>query len=157
MLEAAHKIARTARLMVLVTTTADVPRVPYTASPGALFGNDRAHAVEYAAGERARLDATGAVGWVWVGHDQFFYHTVWQWFHCFGPAGWESPQYTASTASQRAVEDMRAAKHAAERAEGEVRKLAARGAAKANGGKRKAKECRNMDAIVAAVAAQTGE
>jgi hypothetical protein len=44
-------------------------------------------------------DSDGAELWVWIGHDQFFYHSGWQWFQCLGPDDWKSKRLRAAEAS----------------------------------------------------------
>lgn len=120
-----HQCARKARLLVVVTPTAAPPvmsrdRLPDDAHRFRVFGDgstagDVRAAREYAAEERRGLDARAEVGWVWIGHDQYFYHSDWQFYHCFGPDGWNSDQRIRSDASFAKVEEMDAARKKAER------------------------------------------
>lgn len=148
----AHQLARVSRFLVVVTATAEPPKLSREALPDPparfqLFGDGKAGAdwaavLKLAAEERAGLDARSEPGWVWIGHDQYFYHSQWQFFHCHGPAGWESDTQRASRLSSEELHRRIVARHAAEKA-GNAKEAQKR---KATGEK---KVDRPVDAIVA--------
>jgi len=128
MIKAEHSAARVSRFLIVITTTAEPPRinrdsvggsadvilgdgvtaVPWCQMEAALF------AARHRADSREIADSFGEPLWVWLGHDQFFYRTEWQFYHCIGPEWWMLPSMAASFASQQAAVDRVAAKKAAE-------------------------------------------
>ena len=74
------------------------------------------------ADSRTMADSEGAELWVWIGHDQFFYHSGWQWFQCFGPDGWTSKRLKAAETSFAVAADRVKRRHEDEK---EANRLAA--------------------------------
>ena len=138
-----HAVPRISRFLLVVSADDQPPQVrrddvPQLAGAVVLFKviGDGVKAVGWgdvcpvAAELRKRADA-GEFGesrrWVWVLHDQFFYRTEWQWFACFGPAGWSSAHMAASAISAAEIvkkeHDRREAEKAATRAAALRRKI----------------------------------
>jgi hypothetical protein len=128
-----HSIPRITRFLIVVTATPDEPRISRDARSTNCFDTilgdgktpvSRTEMIRTAHEIRRRCDETpDSLAWVWIAHDQFFYHSVWQVFMTFGPPGWIPPHLQASIDSDKTLARLRRERDEAKRRESERLKV----------------------------------
>lgn len=113
--------------LICVTTSGDVPKCPRSMVPGFVVQKIIGNGLEpvdwgtVQAAARAMKETADRAGggpwWVHVGHNQYWYHTEWQFFACFGPPDWESDTKRSSRASMDLIHRQRREAEAREKAE----------------------------------------